>query len=394
MRAGAGPRGGGAWRAALSAAAVALALPALRPLARPGPVASPGTRLDLGPAPGQSGFARVFEPRPFALPRDHGPHFEYQTEWWYFTGNLATADGRRLGFQLTFFRRGLSPGPPPPGPGLASNQAYLAHLALTDVEAGRHRAVERLARGAGGLAGAGGDPVSVWLESWRAGWDGGSWQLAAEDAASGLSLQLLLRPAKALVAQGDRGVSPKSSRPGNASYYVSYTRMAASGRIGLPEGGSDVAGEAWFDHEWSTSALGEDAVGWDWFSLQLDDGRELMLFRIRRADGGVEPVSSGTLVQADGRTARLARDDVRLEVLRRWTSPATGARYPASWRVVVPAVQLDLWVAPRLDDQELRASFVYWEGAVRVSGTGGGRQLSGQGYVELTGYGRSLRGAF
>jgi predicted secreted hydrolase len=393
VRAGVARPTGGSWRLALSASAVALALLALRPGARPAAPAA-GVRLELGPAPDLAAFARVAVPRPFSLPRDHGPHYEYQTEWWYFTGNVTAAGGRRLGFQLTFFRRGLSPGRPPAGAGLATNQAYLAHLAVTDVERRRHRAVERLARGAGGLAGAGGEPVSVWLESWRATWDGSSWRLGAEDAASGLSLQLTLRPAKDLVAQGDRGVSPKSSQPGNASYYVSYTRLSARGRIGLPEGGSDVAGEAWFDHEWSTSALGEDAVGWDWFSLQLDDGRELMLFRIRRADGGIERISSGTLVQRDGRTDRLTRDDVRLEVRRRWRSPASGARYPVSWRLAVPSAGLDLAVEPWLDDQELHGSFVYWEGAVRVSGSDHGRPVAGRGYLELTGYGRSLRGAF
>jgi predicted secreted hydrolase len=155
-----------------------------------------------------------------------------------------------------------------------------------------------------------------------------------------------------------------------------------------------VRGQSWFDHEWSTSALGPGAVGWDWFSLQLDDGRELMLFQIRREDGSVEPVSGGTLVEADGRSRRLLQADTTVLVLDRWTSPESGAVYPSRWKVEVPAMALALEIEPRLADQEMRTSFVYWEGAVQVSGTSGGRPIAGQGYVELTGYGRTMQGVF
>jgi predicted secreted hydrolase len=395
-----------ALKAPLAVAAVAFAVwAALLPPLRPsrGDVSPSGARLELGPGPGLSGFARATEVRPFVLPLDHGPHFEYQTEWWYYTGNVASADGRRFGFQLTFFRRGLSPGPPPDGAGLSSNQVYFAHFAITDVGEGRHAAAERFSRGAGGLAGATGEPFAVWLEDWRAdarAADGSAVRLTARDPASGVSLDLDLRATKPLVAHGDRGLSPKSGEPGNASYYVGYTRMAARGRIGTTE----VTGEAWFDHEWSTSALGAGAVGWDWFSLQLDDGRELMHFQIRRDGGEIEPVSGGTLVAPDGRTRRLESGDVRIEVLRRWTSPETGAIYPSRWRLTLPAEGLDLVVEPWLEDQEMRTSFVYWEGAVRVSGAASrgadgrprppGRPITGQGYVELTGYAASMQGVF
>jgi predicted secreted hydrolase len=359
-----------------------------------------GEELQLGPGPDTSGFARVTQPRPFTLPRDHGPHFEYQTEWWYFTGNVATAEGRRFGFQLTFFRRGLTPGPPPDGPGLSSNQVYFAHFAITDVAAGRHVAAERFSRGAGGLAGATGGPFGVWLENWRAdslNADGSRVRLVARDAATGLSLSLELAATKPLVAHGDRGVSPKSDEPGNASYYVSYTRMTVRGRVGL-SGEASVAGEAWFDHEWSTSALGPGAVGWDWFSLQLDDGRELMYFRIRREDGEVEPASGGTLVERDGRTWRLGRGDVDVAVEGHWTSAESGIRYPSGWRVQVPAHDLDVRVQPLLEGQEVRASFTYWEGAVGVvpavpAGVVS-RPEGGHGYVELTGYGASMQHVF
>ncbi len=387
---------------ALAALAVLLALgalllPSLRPSRRD---AGSGPRLELGPGPGLGGFARATEVRPFLLPVDHGPHFEYQTEWWYYTGNVVAADGRRFGFQLTVFRRGLTPGPPPEGPGLASNQICFAHFAITDVAAGRHAAAERFSRGAGGLAGATGEPFAVWLEDWRAdslNADGSAVRLVARDAALGLSLDLELRATKPLVAHGDRGLSPKSDQPGDASHYVGYTRMSARGRIGTADiaGGSsalrevDVTGEAWFDHEWSTSALGPGAVGWDWFSLQLDEGRELMLFQIRRGHGEVEPASGGTLVEPDGHHRRLSRNDMSIQVLGRWTSPDTGATYPSRWRLVVPSEALDLVIEPWLESQEMRTSFVYWEGAVRVTGT-----ASGKGYVELTGYTGSMQGVF
>jgi len=391
----------------LAASAVAVALGLAAALSAPGGgaagragkavLAPGGGRLELGPPPEVSGFARAEEPRPFRLPEDHGPHFEFQTEWWYYTGQLAAADGSRYGFQLTFFRRGLTPGPPPGGPDLATNQVYFAHFAITDVAGGRHLAVERFARGAAGLADATGRPYAVWLEDWRAesaGGDGSRLRLRAADAASGLLLDLALEARKPLVAHGDRGRSAKSAERGNASYYVGYTRLGARGTIGAGGRAQAVEGEAWFDHEWSTSALGAGSVGWDWFSLQLDDGRELMCFRIRRADGSVEGASSGTLVLADGTTRRLGHVDFAITPLGRWTSPRTGAGYPSRWRVSVPGEGLELVVEPLLEDQEMRTSFVYWEGAVDVRGASFGRPLRGRGYVELTGYGRSMQGVF
>ena len=363
------------------------------PAAQPQASASPRARLRLAPA-APLAFARATAPREIRLPRDHGPHFEFQTEWWYYTGQLAARDGRRFGFQLTFFRRGLSPGPPPVA-GLATNQVYFAHFAITDVEAQAHSSAERVSRGAAGLAGSSGDPFRVFVEDWSAGSagaDGSSVHLTAQD--QGLVLDLELRATKPLVLHGDRGLSAKSGEPGNASFYVGYTRMAARGRIGADGQGAEAAGEAWFDHEWSTSALGARAVGWDWWSLQLDDGRELMFFEIRRQDGGRDPASSGTLVAVDGRTKRLAAADVEAVATGSWTSPRSGARYPARWRLRIPAEDLDVEIEPLVADQELQTSFTYWEGAVRVSGTLRGRPLSGRGYVELTGYARSMQGVF
>ncbi len=354
-----------------------------------------GSRIRMAPDLGPAGFARATRPLAILLPQDHGPHFDYQTEWWYYTGNLRAEDGRPLGYQLTFFRRGLLPGAPPPGPGLATNQIYLAHLAVTDVAAATHAFRERVSRGAAGLAGAGSAPFQVWLEDWRAealNAEGSAVHLQAHDA--GLTLDLDLKAVKPLVAYGDRGLSPKSDEPGNASYYVGYPRLRTRGSIATGGPPAAVEGESWFDHEWSTSALGPQAVGWDWFSLQLSDGRELMLFSIRRQDGTAEPVSAGTLVGAEGRARRLGAGDFRVEVEEQWQSPESQAVYPSRWRVVLPFAGTQLRVEPWLKDQEMRTSFTYWEGAVRVTGSSGGAPLTGHGYVELTGYARSMRGLF
>jgi predicted secreted hydrolase len=399
--AGSDRRAGRAWvRIAVSALAVTLAAFAALAPDGSGPEAGRagaprGTSLDLGPGPEAHAFDRATTMREYRLPADHGPHFEYQTEWWYYTGNLTAADGSRFGFQLTFFRRGLSPGAPPDGSGLTTNQIYFAHLAITYAGARTHRFAERWSRGAGELAGARGSPFGVWLEDWRVestAADGGSVRLVAEDGELFLDLELEAR--KPLVLHGDRGLSPKSDEPGNASHYVGYTRLAARGRLATDGGVVPVSGEAWFDHEWSTSALGPEAVGWDWFSLQLGDGRELMYFQIRNQDDGIDAVSGGTLVDPDGGTRRLRSREVSLAVLDRWTSPETGATYPARWRLRVPGADLDIVIEPWIPDQEMRTSFIYWEGAVRVTGTDDGRPLSGHGYVELTGYAGSMQGVF
>ncbi len=246
--------------------------------------------------------------------------------------------------------------------------------------AGRHAAAERFSRGAGGLAGATGEPFAVWLEDWRAdslNADGSAVRLSRATrppAFRSTSSSWRRSPSSptATAASRRRATSPATRRTTSATRAwppaaAIGTADTTSGSAGLRE--IEVTGEAWFDHEWSTSALGAGAVGWDWFSLQLDDGRELMHFQIRREDGSIEPASGGTLVEPDGRTRRLSRDDVRIEVLRRWTSPDTGATYPSRWRLAVPSEGLDLLVEPWLEAQEMRTSFVYWEGAVRVKGT-------------------------
>jgi predicted secreted hydrolase len=356
-----------------------------------------GATLSLAEAFGAAdpeGFERALVPRAFVFPGDHGPHPTFRTEWWYWTGNLRASGSegaRRFGFQLTFFRTALAPTLAPRRSAWSARDVYLAHLAVTDVEAGRFRARDRWARGALDLAGAAGNPLQVWIGDWsaEAASDQGGWPLRLRAGDGDLGIELALSPGKAPVLQGDRGLSRKSSGEGNASYYYSLTRMPVSGKVRAGGRAFTVEGLAWMDREWSTSALAPEQVGWDWFALQLDDGRELMLYRLRTRDGGVSPESQGTLVAADGSARGLGRDAVEVQVLDYWTSPRGGTRYPGRWRLRVPADDLDVTVTPVVADQELDLAVRYWEGAVRVEGTARGAPLRGTGYVELVGYARA-----
>ena len=342
-----------------------------------------------------AGYRRAEAPMPLTFPADHGPHPDYQVEWWYYTGNLRAEDGRHLGYQLTFFRRALAP----PAQRVdrpsawATDQAYMAHLAVTDVAGRRFQAFERFSREGAGLAGARSSPYAVWLEDWSVEEvEPGTVRLRASQ--DGVALDLLLAETRGPVLHGDAGYSPKGSEPGNASYYYSLTRLETTGRVQVGSQAYDIAGLSWMDHEWSTSSLGSGQVGWDWFSVQMDDGSALMAFQIRREDGSIDPYSSGTFVAPDGSTRHLAAADLQIRVEDTWRSPETGAAYPARWTVSVPALELEVEIAPRLASQELIVTYTYWEGAVQVEGERAGRPVSGSGYVELTGYAGSMRGQF
>ncbi len=338
------------------------------------------------------GFARVINPREFVFPRDHGTHPEYLSEWWYFTGNLDTEAGRHFGFQLTFFRFALTPNKLERPSAWSADQVYMAHLAITDVGIESFHAYERMSREALGLAGVKVEPLRIWLEDWIL--DGSQskegavvFNLIAQEGTTGIDL--LLHSLKPIVRQGDRGVSRKSAEEGNASYYYSFPRLEARGDIKVNGQAYSVTGLAWMDREWGTSALAEDQAGWDWFALQLDDGRDLMYYRLRKTDGGTDSFSAGSLVEADGSVLPLGSDDVEITTDRQWTSPHSGVRYPSGWWLRIPRYGLDLEVTPYLEDQELNLGVRYWEGAVRVSNTDTGGQKVGSGYVELAGYGGS-----
>jgi predicted secreted hydrolase len=365
--------------------ALIMALTTLAACSTPAPVVEPRARLAVAEAMAggnADGFARATAPRPFTFPRDHGPHPEYAIEWWYYTGNLQSVEGRRFGFQFTIFRTGLMPGEAERSSAWASSSIYMAHFALSDISGGRFYAFERFSRGAAGLAGAQSEPFRVWLEDWSAeglSADGTPMRLrAAED---GVALDLTLTAGKPPVLQGYRGLSQKSAEIGNASYYYSFTRMPISGTVRIGETLYQVSGLGWMDREWSTSALGEDQVGWDWFALHLDDGRDLMFYRLRLRNGGIDPYSKGVLVDVAGNARRLSHDEVLAEPLDYWTSPRSGATYPARWRLRVPDEAIDLTLTPLLADQELPVTVVYWEGAVAISGS-----ATGSGYIEMTGY--------
>jgi predicted secreted hydrolase len=364
-------------------AALAVTLVVLWPSHHRAPIhATVAVREALASA--DAGFARAPAPRPFSFPSEHGPHPDFRTEWWYYTGNLSTAAGRRFGFQLTFFRIALSSDSIVRASAWATRQLYVAHFAVTDVTGGRFHAFSRSSREAVGLAGALASRFHVWLDDWSAEGDGSSARLRASEG--DIAIDLHVSAAKPVVPQGDRGLSRKGPEPGNASFYYSFSRMPTRGVVQLGRETFAVTGEAWMDREWSTSALGSHLAGWDWFALQLDDGRELMFYLLRRRDGALDPFSAGTLVAADGNVRALEPGDVRVETLAHWTSPRSGVRYPARWRLSVPSADLRLEIEPRLADQELIVGTRYWEGAVGVSGSAAARPIAGQGYVELVGY--------
>jgi len=349
----------------------------------------------VGGAEVPMGFERAEKGGTLQFPADYGPHPDYQTEWWYYTGNLETESGRHFGYQLTFFRRGLVPSQDALVrlSDWGTEQVYMAHFAISDIASDEHKSFERFARGALGLAGAVAEPYEVWLENWRVYQQGPMvYKLSAEQ--DGYAIDLTLTDEKGPILHGDQGYSQKGSDPGNASYYYSQTRLVTSGTIQIMEESYQVTGISWKDHEYSTSALMPGQIGWDWFSIQLQDGYDLMFFQIRRADGSIDPFSSGSLVAPDGTVRNLKSDDFQIQVNQTWRSPHSKAVYPAGWEVVLPDFGVELFVTPYMSDQELEVSYTYWEGAVSVEGLHEGRQIEGIGYVELTGYAASMEGEF
>lgn len=340
---------------------------------------------------GGGGFEQAIAPRNyFSFPSDHNAHPGFRTEWWYFTGNVFDPDDRHYGFELTFFRVALTPDRPLRESSFATSEIWMAHLAVTDTEGRRFQVTERLSRGAAGLAGTtvvdpgNGEPLIVAVEDFSARFAGNTVTLAASDVEFGLELELT--GLERIVAQGNNGLDPKGPEPGNASYYFSAPRLAVRGTIQSAGTRRTVAGSAWMDREWSTSALSPDIVGWDWFALQLDDGRDLMFYRLRAADGGTSEFSGGSITSAAGAVRRLEADAVSLQSTRTWTSENTGIDYPVAWTLAVPAAGLNLAIEPRLDDQEIDLTVRYWEGAVSVEGTSDGTPIDGLGYLELAGY--------
>ena len=357
-----------------------------------------------GPLLGQSGWREAAAGYQFAFPRDHASHPEFKLEWWYYTGNVQTSDGRRFGYQVTFFRVGVDPAPANPSR-WAVRDLFMTHLAVSDPAGRRYRFDERLSRGGPGLAGADTDRYQVWNEDWRA------WAFAPpRNSRTGASpappnthfiralsrnvgVDLVLDEGKPPAINGINGISQKGAMAGNASHYYSLTRMPTRGTLVIDDERFGVTGESWMDHEFGTSFLEQEQQGWDWLSMQLADGRELMLYQLRRGDGSRDPRSSGTLVDQYGHATHLAAADFSMMPAGPMFRAPSGAVYPVQWSIRIPSAGLTLDVTTPLDNQELStegAGISYWEGLIDVTGTSAGGAITGRGYLEMTGYRGSL----
>ena len=350
-------------------------------------------------ASGNDGFLQVDGPCNLTFPADHGPHPGYRTEWWYYTGNLTDAHWRLFGFQLTFFRSRVRPPSdrrkwPHPASAWRTDQIYLAHAALTDIAGHRHLQAEKASRPVLSLAGAepDGDAWKIHLQGWQAIITADNHHLQA--GADGFELALDLTPVKPPVLHGDEGYSLKGQSPERASCYYSYTRLQAQGTLAVDGARHTVQGSAWMDHEFSTAPLQPGITGWDWFSLQLSDRTEIMVYLLRQKDGSLNPASSGTYVMPAGQSRHLTPGEVRIAPQDFWSSPHTGTRYPVKWKLTIPTLQCDLTITAALPDQEMRTSsstnVVYWEGSVNARGSKDGKPVEGVGYVELTGYAKAF----
>lgn len=356
-------------------------------LSRPrnGPV-SASLSLQEALSSGGSEFAEVTPGRHFSFPADHGPHNKFKTEWWYFTGNLQDGEGRVFGYELTLFRIGVLPHHAPNSSEWNADSLMMGHLAVSDPQEQQFHQEERFSRAADGLAGFLPDGKKIWLEDWTVEREATGWSLKARTSHKPeVVLALHLQDTKPPVLEGDEGYSRKGPLPQHASYYVSQTRLKTRGTLQIGESPFVVNGLSWFDHEWSSEPLADDLVGWDWFSLQLADNTEIMIYLLRSQDGTVQPWSSGSYIDSAGTKTELRLEDFQLEATAHHVSPS-GRKYPSQWRLLLPKQGLDIKVTPTMLDQELNTRVVYWEGAVTVSGEKAGRPLGGEGFVELTGY--------
>ncbi|MEM9664241.1 MAG: lipocalin-like domain-containing protein [Bacteroidota bacterium] len=350
------------------------------------------TALSVAEAMGgdTTGYARADVVRPFIFPADHGPHPDFKTEWWYYTGNLTAEDGHRFGYQVTLFRIGLAPPAvvPTSSSDWATRQLYMGHFAVSDLDERQFYDAERFSRGAAGLAGAQASPFRVWLEDWTIfSADPSGLPMEIEFATDEVALDLTLTPAKPHVLQGDRGLDPKGEGVGNASYYYSFTRLNTTGTVTVGTDTRPVSGLSWLDREWSTSALDDNQVGWDWFALQLSNGYDLMYYQIREADGTPSRFTHGVVVDPAAESVQIDGAGTVLTVTDTWTSPLTGGTYPTAWRFENVGQGVDLTLTAFFPEQELDTSVRYWEGAVQIEGTMRGEPVTGRGYVEMTGYG-------
>jgi predicted secreted hydrolase len=330
--------------------------------------------------------------RKLTFPADHYSHPDFKTEWWYYTGHLETESGKRYGYQVTFFRFGVRDRQKEVKEKPLFTELYMAHFALSDTAEKKFIFRERINRGYGDRAGAATDRYLVWNEDWKVEGDAKNHSIDVKDRE--IQLRLSVKSQKRPVLHGQSGLSQKGEGEGRASYYYSLTRMQTEGDLTINGKKEKVRGLSWMDHEFGSNQLAENQVGWDWFSIQLDNQTELMLYLIRHKDGTPDPYSSGTLVKADGTTKHLVLKDFHIEVLDRWKSRKSSANYPMKWKVAIPTEKIELEISPAFVDQELvtnRSTRVtYWEGAAHVRGKFDGKPVEGKGYVEMTGYAGKL----
>lgn len=328
-----------------------------------------------------AGFRQAAPGMTVRLPQDMGPHPQYRLEWWYLTANLRSADesadGQQFGVQWTLFRTGIRPGPfSEKEPGWHRNEIWLAHAALS--RPGEHHFADRSARGGTGQAGVTAQPFTAWIDHWQLdSRNQNTWVL--DVTGDGFRYRLQLEPQLPVVLNGEHGFSAKSVG-GGGSMYFSYPLQVTGGEVHIAGEQFAVSGQGWFDREWSSQYLKPDQQGWDWMALHLDDGRHLMLFRVR----GTEDFYSATLVAADGRAQALSADEFSLE-----PTQYRDSRYgevPVVWQLTVPPAKLDLEVRSWPGDYWNRGVTRYWEGPVTVSGS-----HAGEGYLEMTGYGRKQK---
>jgi predicted secreted hydrolase len=355
--------------------------------------------IDAAAQQSDEGYRKVVGPCHMRFPKDHGAHPGYRTEWWYYTGNLQTARQRSFGFQLTIFRRSIrAPGSGQVLPDNASRwrtrQIFFGHAAVTDIDGKRHIFSESIARGALGLSGVrqSEDLTTVFLNKWAIDIRPRVHRLQAVN--EDFSLDLELQPLKPPVLHGEQGYSRKGDSRERASCYYSFTRLQTAGSIRIGEETFELTGSSWMDHEFSTASLQPGISGWDWFSLQLNDGTDLMVYLLRQADGSFHPASSGTLVGADGHSIHLEASDINVSVVETWKSPLSNATYPIAWALGIGRHAIDLTVRARLAEQEMQtgttSGVTYWEGSVAASGSAKGLPVQATGYVELTGYAGEL----
>ncbi|MBX3074558.1 hypothetical protein KF913_11555 [Candidatus Obscuribacterales bacterium] len=346
----------------------------------------------ISPAVSAKEYKQALPGYQYQFPRDHGSHEDFKTEWWYYTGHMQTESNKKFGYELTFFRHGIEH-----DSSLKTKEdrnVYLAHFALTDETGGKFKYFEKLSRSGLPVAFARSDILSVQNQGWSVEQLGDRFVLRADGDKSGI--RLLLTPAKKPIIHGKDGVSQKASCKGCASHYYSLTRLKTEGLVyvdGKPE--RITSGWSWMDHEFGSNQLTAEQIGWDWFSVQLENNTELMLYVMRRRDGSLDKNSSGTIVGADGNAIHLAKDDFKISSTSKWTSPNSNGVYPMGWSVEVPDHQIKLNVSPVLKDQELltkrSTGVTYWEGAADVSGTVEGKAVRGQSYVEMTGYAEAFK---